>query len=69
MRVELRIIRDQHKEDQANQAHVNLLITNYEAGVKAEQGRQAERIAALEARLPERRQGDMDVEEERRVGE
>jgi hypothetical protein len=55
-------ISTQHKEDEAGQAHVNAMIVALEAS-------NAARIAALEARLPERRQGDSPHEEERRVGE
>jgi hypothetical protein len=61
LRVQLRVIRDQHKTDEANQAHVNLLITHYEQDVAA-------RIAALEART-ERRHEDAPHAHERRVGE
>jgi hypothetical protein len=55
-------IGNQYREDAANHAQILSLIATYEADIAA-------RIAALEARLPERRQGDSSHEEERRVGE
>lgn len=51
IRLEMRIIRDQHKEDEASQAHVNLLITALEEGVQAEQGKQAARLGMAEAAI------------------
>lgn len=51
IRVELRIIRDQHKEDEASQAHVNQMIITLEEGVQAEQGKQAARLGIAEAAI------------------
>jgi hypothetical protein len=47
--IQLRKVRDQHKEDEAAQAHVNLLITALEEAVQAEQGKQAARLGMIEA--------------------
>jgi hypothetical protein len=48
---QLRRVRDQHKEDEAAQAHVNLLITALEEGIQAEQGKQAARLGMAEAAI------------------
>lgn len=49
IRIEMRVIKAQHQEDSASQAHVNSMIIDLETASQAEQGKQAAQIGILSA--------------------